>query len=94
MKEYNAAVAALQARASDLPYREVKGQLRHISNTHGVPWSAAHLELQSRLMKEENYYRGHPLRTLSWMVRYSQPRTYRQRWHEVRTGTIHFGFVR
>jgi hypothetical protein len=94
MKEYNAAVAALQAQASNLRYREVKFRLRQISSEHGIPWSPAHLELQAHLMADEHYYRGHPLRTLSYMVRYSRPRTYRQRWQEVRTGTFYFGFAR
>jgi hypothetical protein len=94
MKGYNAAVAALQARTSHLSYRDVEAQLREISTTHGVPWSAAHLELQARLMTDKDYYRGHLLRTLSWLVRHSRPGSYRQRWREVRTGAIYFGFAR
>lgn len=90
LKEYNAAVEMLRARSSDLSHQEVKAQLRQISSEHGLPWSAGHLELLSRLIKDEDYYRGHPLRTAMWMLRHARPHTYRQRWREVRTGTISF----
>lgn len=94
MKGYNAAVTSLREHAPGLSHREVKAQLRQISSDHGVPWSAAHLELLSRLMTDEHYYDRHPVRTTRWMLRHARPRTYRRRWEEVRTGTIHFGFAR
>lgn len=91
LKDYNAAVSSLRADVPEYSHPELKAQLRQISDAHDMPWSDAHLELLARLMRDEGYFRGHPLRTASWMLRYARPRTYRRRWQEVRTNTIHFG---
>jgi hypothetical protein len=48
----------------------------------------AEIELLSRLMKDENYYRRHPVRAGWWLVRYSRPKTFRRRWDELRTGSV------
>ena len=89
-KEYNAAVESLKAEAPHLTHAELKAQLRQVSSAHGMPWSEAHLELLSRLMSDEDFYRHHPVHTVWWMLRYSGPGSYGRRWEEVRTGTIHF----
>ena len=90
MEGYETDVRALDAVAPGLTHREVKARLRDISDAHGMPWSAAHLELVSRLMEDPDYYRRHPVRTAAWMLRHAGPRTFRVRWEEVRTGTISF----
>jgi hypothetical protein len=90
MKGFNADVRSLHAQVPDLSHSELKDRLRHISRAHEVPWSAAHLELFSRLMADPEYYSDHPVRTAWWMLRYARPRTCWQRWREVRTGTISF----
>ncbi|MCL8250039.1 hypothetical protein AERO_01470 [Aeromicrobium fastidiosum] len=94
MKDYNAAVTQLSEDAANFPYREVRARLRLITGEHGVPMSAAHIELKSRLMTDTGFYRGHPLRTSAWMLRHARPGTVRRRWKEVRTGTFSFSFAR
>ena len=89
-KGYNAAVETLRKQAPDLSHREIRTQFQHISDEHDMPWSDAHLEILSRLMSDEHYYRDHPIRAIWWLIRYPGPRTYRRRWAEVRTGTISF----
>lgn len=89
-KGYNADVQSLRAKAPGLSHRELKTRLRQISDAHDVSWSAAHLELLSRLMSDPEYYQGHPVRTATWMLRYARPRTVKRRWDEVRTGRISF----
>jgi Cysteine-rich CPCC len=89
-KEYNAAVQALKAEATHLPHGEVKTRLRDLSRSQGLMFSRAQLELLSRLMKDEDWYRRHPLRAAFWLVRYSRPKTIRRRWAELRTGTVYF----
>jgi hypothetical protein len=90
LKEYNAAIGLLKAEAPSLPHREVKAKLRDLSDAHGLMFSKAHLELLSRLVEDDGYYRRHPLQGAWWLLRYSRPSTFRQRWTEMRTGTIHF----
>ena len=89
-QEYNAAAQALKAEAAYLPHDEVKQRLRTLSQEHGLTYSAAHLELFARLMKDEGYYRRHPLRVAGWLLRYARPRTFRRHWEEVRTGRVRF----
>ncbi len=89
-KEYNAAIQALKAEATHLPHSEVKTRLRDLSQAKGLMFSEAHLELLSRLMGDENFYRRHPLRAAWWLVRYSRPKTLTRRWEELRTGTVRF----
>ena len=89
-KEYNAAVASLQAQATHLSHQELKAQLTQASSSHGMRWSKGDLELMSRLMSDQHYYRDHPVHMVCWMIRYSRPGTYKRSWEEVRTGTIHF----
>lgn len=87
-KEYNAAVASLQSQATQFSHQDLKAQLTQLGSAHGVRWSKAHLELLSRLMSNQNYYRDHPVHMVRWMIRYSRPGTFKRRWEEVRTGTI------
>jgi len=89
-KGYNEAVESLRGQAAHLSHLDLKAQLTQISNAHGMPWSKAHLELLSRVMSDQNYYRHHPVHTVRWMIRYATPGNYKRRWEEVRTGTIHF----
>lgn len=93
-KEYNAAARSLKEKAAALSHRERKAKLSELSRTHGMPFTGAHVELFSRLMKDENFYRHHPVRVAWWLLRYARPRTFRRRWAEVRTGEIHFASVR
>lgn len=90
LREYNAAYQALQAEATGLSHDEVKRRLRELSGAHGLGFSGGHLELFARLTKDENYYRGHPLRTTWWLLRYSNPKTLKRRREEVRTGSVRF----
>ena len=87
-KEYNAAVQALQAEAAHLPHSEVKTRLRDLSHAQGLMFPNAEIELLSRLMKDEDFYRRHPVRAAWWMVRYARPTTFRRRWAELRTGSV------
>jgi hypothetical protein len=90
LREYNEARQLLKAEAASLPHSEVKSRLRELSEAYGFRFSNAHLELFARLTKNENYYRGHPLRTVWWLLRYYSPRTLERRRREVRTGNVHF----
>jgi hypothetical protein len=87
-KEYNAAIQALKAEATHLPHSEVRTRLRDLSQAQGLMFSNAQLELLSRLMEDENFYRRHPLRAAWWLVRYSRPKTFTRRWAELRTGSV------
>jgi hypothetical protein len=89
-KEYNAGLKLLEAEAPSLSHREVRAKLRDLSQAHGVRFDGGHLELFSRLIQDEDYYRRHPVRTAWWLLRHSRPSNCRRRWSEVRTGTIHF----
>jgi hypothetical protein len=90
LREYNEVCQLLKAEAASLPHCEVKSRLRELSEAHGFRFSNAHLELFARLMKNENYYQGHPLRTAWWLLRYYSPKTLERRRKEVRTGNVHF----
>lgn len=85
-KEYNAATQALKAEATRLPHSEVKARLRELSQAQGLMFSDEQLELLSRLMKDKDFYRRHPVRAVWWLVRYSRPETFKRRWAELRTG--------
>jgi Cysteine-rich CPCC len=87
-KEYNAAKRLLEVETPSLSHSEIKAKLRDLHRAHGFP--DAHLELLSRVMEDENFYRRHPVHAAWWLLRYSRPSTLRQRWTEVRTGTFHF----
>jgi hypothetical protein len=89
-KQYNEAIQALKAEATHLPHSEVKSRLRDLSRAHGLSFSNAHLELLSRLMQDEDWYRRHPVRAAWWLARYSRPKTFTRRWAELRTGTVRF----
>jgi hypothetical protein len=89
-REYNAAVQALTAEATHLSHSEVRTRLRDLSQAQGLMFSSAQLELLARLMKDEDWYRRHPLRAAWWLLRYSRPKTFTRRWAELRTGTVHF----
>lgn len=94
MKDFNAAVRALRAEATAMSHREVKTRLRVLVRAHDMPFASAHLELFSRQLKDEGFYRSHPVRTGWWLLRYSRPGNLQRRWAEVRTGTVHFASVR
>jgi hypothetical protein len=87
-KEFNAAMLALKAESTHLPHGEVKSRLRELSHRQGLMFPSAELELLSRLMKDEDFYRRHPVHAAWWLVRYSRPRTFRHRWEELRTGSV------
>jgi hypothetical protein len=87
-KEYNARLRGLKAEATHLPHSEVKARLRDLSNAQGLMFPDAEIELLSRLMKDENFYRRHPVRAAWWLVRHSRPRTFKRRWDELRTGSV------
>jgi hypothetical protein len=87
-KEFNAGIQALKAEAAQLPHREVVARLRDLSQAQGVMFPDAELELLARLMKDEDFYRRHPLRAAWWLMRYARPRHFARRWEELRTGSI------
>ena len=87
-KEYNAAIRSLRSQAGGLSHREVETRLRDLGREHHVVLPEAHLELQSRLTKEEDFYRRHPVQAVWWVLRYGRPGTFRRRWQELRTGSF------
>jgi Cysteine-rich CPCC len=88
LEEYNAAIQSLKAEATHLPHGEVKTRLRDLSHAQGLMFPDAEIELLSRLMQDENFYRHHPVRAAWWVVRYARPKTFRRRWEELRTGSV------
>lgn len=89
-KEYNAAIQSLRGEAHALSHRELTTRMRDLGREHDVTLPDAYLELQSRLMKDEDFYRHHPFHAAWWLLRYSRPSTFRRRWQELRTGTVYF----
>jgi hypothetical protein len=87
-KAYNAAIQVLRAEAADLSHAEVEARFQELSLAHGLPFPDAEMELLSRLTKDEDYYRRHPLRAAWWLVRYARPKTLARRWEELRTGSV------
>jgi Cysteine-rich CPCC len=87
-KEYNARLRVLKAQAMHSPHSEVKTRLRDLSHAQGLMFPDAEIELLSRLMKDENFYRRHPVRAAWWLARHSRPKTFRRRWEELRTGSV------
>jgi len=90
-KEYNAAMRSLRAEAPAITHREVMTRMRELGREHSFTPPDSYLEMQSRLMKDPDFYRGHPVHAAWWLVRYARPGTLQRRWRELRTGT--FGFV-
>jgi len=89
-KEYNAAMRSLRAEAPAMSHREVKTRMRDLGREHHFTMPEAYLELQSRLTKDEDFYRRHRVLAAWWLLRYGRPGTFRRRWQELRTGTFHF----
>jgi Cysteine-rich CPCC len=87
-KEYNAAIQALKSQAPHLSHGEVEARFRELSHAQGMSFPAAEIELLSRLMKDEDYYRRHPLKAVWWLLRYARPATFVRRWKELRTGSV------
>jgi hypothetical protein len=88
-REYNAAVQSLRVEATAMSHREVKARMRGLGRDHDFVLPEAYLELQSRLTKDEDFYRRHRVRAAWWLLRYGRPGTFRRRWQELRTGTFH-----
>jgi hypothetical protein len=76
--------------AAGMSHREVKARMRELGRQHGVRLPDAYLELQSRLVKDEAFYRHHPVHAVWWLLRHSRPSTLMRRWQELRTGTFTF----
>jgi hypothetical protein len=89
-KGYNAAMRSLGAEASAMSHREVKKKMRDLGREHHFTLPEAYLELQSRLTKDEDFYRRHRVHAAWWLLRYGRPGTFRRRWQELRTGTFRF----
>lgn len=89
-KDYNAAVRRLVARAPAMTHAEIKSSLRELDRTHGFTFTEAQLEMSSRRIKDEDYYRRHPMRSAWWLLRYARPGTVRHSWTQLRTGTFVF----
>lgn len=86
---YNAAMRSLQSQAHTMSHREAKARMRDLGREQHVTLPEAYLELQSRLTKDENFYRRHPFHAVWWLLRYGRPGTFRRRWQELRTGRFH-----
>lgn len=84
-KQYNAELRALTAEAPQLSHVEVEARLRALARMHGVTLPDAHLELQSRLLADDSFYRRHPWHAAWWLLRYARPGGFRRRWRELRT---------
>jgi Cysteine-rich CPCC len=89
-KGYNAAVRSLSAETPGLSHREVRSRMRDLGREHDLALPNAYLELQSRMVKEKDFFRHHPVHAVWWMLRYARPGNYRRRWKEMRTGTFAF----
>jgi hypothetical protein len=89
-EEFNAALRALGAEAGNLSHREVEERLRALVTEHRLPFGDAELELVSRGLQDEHWYRRHPVRAAWWLLRYSRPRTLARRFAELRTGSFRF----
>jgi hypothetical protein len=89
-KGYNAGPQSLAVEAAGMSHREVKARMRELGRQHGVRLPDAYLELQSRLVKDEAFYRHHPVHAVWWLLRHSRPSTLMRRWQELRTGTFTF----
>ena len=87
-KEYNAAMRSLRSQAGALSHGEVRTRMRMLGREHHVMLPEAYLELQSRLIKDPAFYRRHPVHALWWLLRHGRPRTFRRRWHELRSGSF------
>lgn len=85
-KEYNAAMRSLRSQARTMSHREVRKRMRDLGREHHVMLPEAYLELQSRLTKDGDFYRRHPVHAVWWLLRYGRPGTFRRRWKELRTG--------
>jgi hypothetical protein len=90
LKGYNAAMRSLRAQAPAMSHREVKARMRDLGREHDFTLPDPYLELRSRLTKDEDFYRHHPAHAAWWLLRHSRPGTFRQRWQELRTGTVYF----
>jgi hypothetical protein len=88
-KEYNAELRALDAEARALSHREIRARLEELTLAHGMRFAPAHLELLSRRLEDERFYRRHPVRAAWWLLRYSRHGTFRRRWSELRSGGFH-----
>jgi hypothetical protein len=86
--EYNAGMRALRAEARGMSHQEVKARVRDLSREHDCMLPDAYLELQSRLAKDERFYRSHPLHAAWWLLRHGRPGTWRRRWRELRTSSF------
>lgn len=89
-KAYNAGVERLKNEAATMPHKEVDARLRDLLAQQRMAFPESHVELMARLVKDESYYRRHPLRAAWWFLRYARPGTFKRRWNELRTGTFTF----
>lgn len=93
-KAYNRELAALWRAAPTMRHGEVKAALRALDRAHNpaglMVFNEARLELLSRMLADENYYRGHPFRTALWLARFARPGRFKRCWAEVRGGGFHF----
>jgi hypothetical protein len=87
-KEYNAAMRSLRSQARTLPHSEVKTRMRDLGREHDFMLPEAYLELQSRLAKDDAFYRRHPFHAVWWLLRYGRPGTFIRRWQELRSGSF------
>lgn len=84
--EHNVRLRDLVHEAQDLHHSEIMARLRDLSGPPGQSFSDGQLELLARRLKDEHYYRRHPLRAGLWLVHHARPGTLRRRWAELRHG--------
>lgn len=89
-KAYNAGVERLKDEAATMTHKEVDARLRDLLAQQGMGFRDSHVESVARLLKDEHYYRRHPLQAAWWFLRYARPGTFKRRWNELRTGTFTF----
>lgn len=87
---FNVRLRRLRADAPSLSHAEVETRYRELLRNHAMVLPEANVELASRLLKDEHYYRRHPLHAAWWFIRYARPGRLRQRWQELRTGSFRF----
>lgn len=82
--EYNARLAALVREAKDLPHHEIVARLRELSGVRDSTAMDPQLEVLARRLKDQDYYRRHPLQAALWLARHARPGSVRRRWAQLR----------
>ncbi|ROR90953.1 hypothetical protein EDD33_1810 [Nocardioides aurantiacus] len=78
----------IATNAASKTHRQVKQELTDLVNEHDVGLPAAFVDLQSRLIIDDHFYRRHPFHAAWWMLRFARPGSVQQHWAMLRTGHV------